>query len=139
MADITEKDLFDGMTRAIHAAFPTAHIYSEDVEQNLTDGDFTCALLSTTRTVTPMGGERLQILCNVTCYPADGQDGCLAVSPLLSRALAEIQLINGQEIYGLDVQTSITDGVLQASVRYRADVRAAEETNPMQEFNIGGL
>ena len=50
MAEINFNQIYDGVTLALHRAFPNAHIHGGTVKQDLKDGDFNVLPITTNHT-----------------------------------------------------------------------------------------
>ena len=103
MAEINFNQVYDGVTLALHRAFPKAHIHGGVIKQDLKDGDFN--VLPITANHTEQMGTRAQHkpVFDVIYYPssAGGRTESLRVAHQLAYVLRTIQTPNGDKMHCL--------------------------------------
>ena len=96
MSEISFNSIFNGVTLALHAAFPApARIYGDEVKQDLKPGDF--------NVVMPGAGHNLELTrrykrtptLDVIYYPKHGKAECYDVADRLTAVLESITTPEG--------------------------------------------
>lgn len=137
MAEIRFNSVFDGVTLALHAAFPPpAKIHGGDVQQGLTPGDFTVVIPAASQ-VPQLGMRyRREITVDVIYYPRKGDAECLAIADRLTQALEIITTPAGDQLRGRDLRFERVDGVLHALVEYPHYVYKERQETPMEDLTL---
>ena len=119
MAEISFNSVFDGVTLALHAAFPPpVKIHGGDVQQGLTPR------------------YRREITVDVIYYPRKGDAECLAIADRLTQALEIITTPAGDQLRGRDLRFERVDGVLHALVEYPHYVYKERQEIPMEDLTL---
>lgn len=138
MAEIDYKQVFDGVTLALHNAFPKAHIHGGIVKQNLHNGDFNVLPIAANHA--EQMGVRAQRKCafDVIYYQSDngGREESLKVAHRLAYALRTIQTPNCDKVHCLSFETTIDDDVLHCLVGYPHFVYAADSADSMEKIEL---
>lgn len=130
MAEISTNLILDGITLALRAAFPNAHIESNAVKQGLSPPAFIVLLVSAEIAAYPMQRQRRSPRFDVLYFPAEGREDCYDVADTLHETLEVITLSSGDALRGTDMSFEVTDGVLHFLVSYNHfTYRPVEETN----------
>lgn len=120
MAELSYNGIFDGVTLALHRAFPTVQIHGRTVKQDLHPGDFN--VLPITPQHSGQMGIRASrsITFDVIYYPTEngGREECLDKANLLPQVLGTITTPLGDKVHGTGFETTIEDDVLHCIVRY---------------------
>ena len=119
MSEISFNSIFDGVTLALHAAFPApARIYGDEVKQDLKPGDF--------NVVMPGAGHNLELTrrykrtptLDVIYYPKHGKAECYDVADRLTAVLESITTPEGDVVHATSCEWTVTGGVLHVLVGY---------------------
>ena len=120
MAELSYNGIFDGVTLALHRAFPAVQIHGRTVKQDLHPGDFN--VLPITPQHSGQMGIRASrsITFDVIYYPTEngGREECLEKANLLPQVLGTITTPLGDKVHGTGFETTIEDNVLHRIVRY---------------------
>ena len=137
MSEISFNSIFDGVTLALHAAFPApARIYGDEVKQDLKPGDF--------NVVMPGAGHNLELTrrykrtptLDVIYYPKHGKAECYDVADRLTAVLESITTPEGDVVHATSCEWTITGGVLHVLVTYDHFVRVPQEHIMMETLKI---
>lgn len=138
MAEINFNQVYDGVTLALHRAFPKARIHGGVIKQDLKDGDFN--VLPITANHTEQMGTRAQHkpVFDVIYYPsrAGGRTESLRVAHQLAYVLRTIQTPNGDKVHCLTFDPTIEDDALHCLVGYPHFVYVPEPADPMENLKI---
>ena len=138
MAKINFNQIFDGITRALHQAFPEANIHGGVVEQDLQNGDFNVVPITTSHL--EQMGKRAQNkpLFDVIYYPTDsgGYTESLRVAHQLAFLLRSIKTPNGDTVHCLSFDTTVEVDALHCTVSYPYFIYTSDVTDPMESLNI---
>ena len=118
MAEINFNQIYDGVTLALHRAFPNAHIHGGTVKQDLKDGDFNVLPITTNHTEQMGTRSQQKPVFDVIYYPskAGGRTESLRVAHQLAYVLRTIQTPNGDKVHCLTFDTTIEDDALHCLV-----------------------
>lgn len=137
MTECRISDLYDGLTRAVHNAFPNANVYETFPEQGLLPGDFCCELVSAAMVHPTRNWNSTQTTAvfEVVYVPAETVMRDIGVADTLLPALAEITLDSGAVVRGTGIETAYTDdAVLRTVVQYGILTRACVPETKMQSL-----
>lgn len=120
MAEINYNSIFDGVTLALHRAFPTVQIHGTAVKQDLHPGDFNVLPIKPHHSGQMGTRAQRSLTFDVIYYPTDegGREECLAKAHLLPQILATISTPQGDKVHGTGFDTNIEDDVLHCIVNY---------------------
>ena len=112
MSEISFNSIRDGVSLALHTAFPApAEIHGGNVKQGLKAGDF--------NVVMPGAGHRLEVgrwykrtpTVDVIYYPRKDSAECYAVADKLTAVLESITTPEGIVVHATNCTWSVTDGI----------------------------
>ena len=112
MSEISFKSIFDGVSLALHAAFPAVQVHGGNVKQGLNPGDL--------NVVMPSAGQSRQVgerflrtpTLDVIYYPKVGTAECCEMADQLIMLLRDIATPEGDLIHCTNSEWSIEEGVL---------------------------
>lgn len=118
--EISFNQIFDGVTLALHEAFPEAQIHGEIVRQGLEAGDFNVQLVSMSEAVQLGSRAERSITFDVIYFPAgnDGIETCMDVLHRLPNVLSTITTPNGDKVHCLKLDGSMKEDILHCIVSY---------------------
>ena len=137
MSEISFNGIFDGVTLALHAAFPApVRVHGDEVKQNLQPGDF--------NVVMPGAGHSLELTrrykrtpaLDVIYYPKRGRAECYDVADKLTAVLESITTPEGDVVHATNCEWTVTGGVLHVLVTYDHFVRIPQEHIMMETLKI---
>ena len=138
MAELSYNGIFDGVTLALHRAFPAVQIHGRTVKQDLHPGDFN--VLPITPQHSGQMGIRASrsITFDVIYYPTEngGREECLDKANLLPQVLGTITTPLGDKLHGTGFDTNIEDGVLHCIVRYPHFVYTPADGDAMETIKM---
>lgn len=138
MAELSYNGIFDGVTLALHRAFPTVQIHGRTVKQDLHPGDFN--VLPITPQHSGQMGIRASrsITFDVIYYPTEngGREECLDKANLLPQVLGTITTPLGDKVHGTGFETTIEDNVLHCIVRYPHFVYTPADGDAMETIKM---
>lgn len=136
MAEISYNSVFDAVTLALHAAFPSAKIHGGELQQGLTPGDFTVVLPSAGQTPQVGARRRREVTVDVIYYPRRGDAECCGVADRLAEALEIVTTPAGDQLRGRDLRFQRVDGVLHALVEFPHYVYKERQETPMEDLAL---
>lgn len=119
MSEISFNSILDGVSLALHAAFPApAQIHGGDVKQGLKAGDF--------NVVMPGAGHGQEVgqrykrtpTVDVIYYPRKDNAECYDVADQLTAVLESITTPEGDVVHATSCTWNVTDGVLHVLLNY---------------------
>lgn len=137
MSEIGFNSIRDGVSLALHAAFPApAQIHGGDVKQGLKAGDF--------NVVMPGAGHRQEVgqrykrtpTVDVIYYPRKDNAECYDVADQLTAVLESITTPEGHIVHAASCTWNVTDGVLHVLLTYDHFVYRPREEVMMGELKI---
>ena len=139
--EISFNQIFDGVTLALHEAFPAAQIHGDIVRQGLKPGDFNVQLVSASEAGQFGSRAERNITFDVIFFPPenDGLETCMDVIHRLPSVLSTITTPNGDKVHCLKLDGSMKEDVLHCIVSYPhfvyspADGDAMESVTTVQE------
>lgn len=138
MAEISFNQIFDGISLALHTAFPLVLIHGGTVKQDLHPGDFN--VLPLTPNQTAQMGSRFQrmITFDVIYYPTDagGRAECLGIADQLPGVLDTITTPNGDKVHCYKFESNIEDDALHCIVSYKHFAHIETGGDPMETLSI---
>ncbi len=137
MSEIDTSTILDGLTRLLHTHYPESHIFSDEVTQGLSKGDFIVVLVNASQTQNSVGKQyRQHALYDVIYFPKNGKPGAYAVGDRLLTLLGLLDLPNGCKIRGNNMSYKFVDGVLHFSVSYSHNIRIQDEQINMEQLTF---
>lgn len=136
MAEINLNSIFDGVSLALHAAFPTSQVHGGEVKQGLKPGDFNVRIPGAGHAKEVGHRYRRTPMVNVIYYPASGEVDCYDKAHQMAQALWSIKTPEGDIIHASSCEWKLTDGVLHVFLRYDHFVRVPQEQTLMETLKI---
>lgn len=138
MAEINYNQIYDGVTLALHRAFPKAMIHGGAVKQDMQAGDYNVLPITTSHTAQMGTRAQRKAMFDVVYYPSDagGRAECLQRAHSLPGVLGTIQTPNGDKLHCLSFEHTIEDDVLHCIVGYSHFVHELNAADPMDNLKI---
>lgn len=138
MAEINYNQIYDGVTLALHRAFPKARIHGGTVKQDLRDGDYNVLPISTSHTAQMGTRAQRKALFDVIYYAsnAGGRAECLQKAHSLPGVLGTITTPGGDKLHCLSFEHTIEDNILHCIVGYPHFVYEPTDADPMENLKI---
>lgn len=137
MSEITFNSIYDGVSLALHAAFPDAQVHGGEVKQGLTPGDFNVIMPSMPHSKKVGQRWRRTPLLDVIYYPKSNYTAeCYDAAHQLTQVLADITTPEGDVIHASTCECTVTDGVLHVSLQYPHCVYIPNEQDVMETLQI---
>ena len=138
MAEIDFNQVYDGVTLALHRAFPKAHIHGGTVKQDLKDGDFNVLPITVNHTEQMGTRAKRKSVFDVIYYPSEtgGRTESLLIAHQLAFILRTIETPNGDRAHCLNFDTTIEDDALHCLVGYSHFVYAQNADDSMENITI---
>ena len=119
MSEISFNSIFDGVTLALHAAFPApTQIHGGSVEQGLNPGDFNVVMSGAGHAQEVGRRYKRTPAVDVIYYPQEGDSECYDVADQLTSVLESITTPKGDVVHSTSCSWTVTDGVLHVLVEY---------------------
>lgn len=135
---MTVKHLIDAIAEALFQEFGSNYeIYTEKVEQGLTEPCFLIRCLNPTKNVYLYRCYRRTNQFSIQYFPSTTEaiDECHSVLERLFECLEDVMLF-GMPIHGMNLNGEITDGILTFTVNYDGFVLKTEEEYIMEDLDI---
>ena len=135
---MTIKELLDAIAEALFQEFGSGYeIYSEKVEQGLTEPCFMIRCLNPTknRHLGLLYKRTNQISIQYIPSTDEIHDECNSVMERLFDCLKSVNL-SGRFVHGTDIQGQVTDDVLNVTVNYDCFVLEGEDKFNMEDLEI---
>ena len=136
--EIDFNQIYDGVTLALHRAFPTVQVHGRTVKQDLHPGDFNVLPISTSETA--QIGTRAQrgITFDVIYYPPDtgSREACLDMLHELPGVIGTITTPNGDKLHCLKFDGNIEEDALHCIVAYPHFVYTQPTGDAMETLTI---
>lgn len=137
MSEISFGSILDGVSLALHAAFPPpVQIHGGDVEQGISPGDFNVVMAGGVHAQELGQRYKRTPVVDVLYYPHEGKSECYAVAEKLTAVLESIVTPEGDTVHASSCEWNITDGVLHMLVSYRHFAYRHVEEIAMGELKI---
>lgn len=118
MSEISFNSIFDGVSLALHTAFPDRQIHGGRVEQGLMPGDFNVILPGAGLTREVGQRQRRSPTVDVIYYPKGGAAECYDIADQLVPVLESITTPEGDLIHATSCDWNWTDDVLHMILTY---------------------
>lgn len=135
MSEVNFSSIYDGVSLALHAAFPAAHVHGGNVKQGLRPGDFNVVMPGAGHTKEVGQRYRRTPTVDVIYYAKAGEAECYDMAHRLSFILESIATPEGDIIHATSCEWTLAEDVLHVLLHYDHFVRPAL---PEQE-NMGTL
>ncbi len=137
MSEIGFNSIFDGVTLALHTAFPApARVHGDEVKQGLKPGDFNVTMPSAGHSLELTRRYKRTPILDVIYYPKCGKAECYDVADKLTSVLESITTPAGDVIHATSCEWTVTDGVLHVLVGYDHFVYKTREEILMETLKI---
>ncbi len=138
MAEISYNSIFDGVTLALHRAFPTVQIHGGTVKQDLHPGDFNVLPITSQHSGQMGSRANRSITFDVIYYATEGggREDCLEKADLLPETIGTITTPQGDKVHGTGFESTIEDGVLHCIVRYPHFVHKQSTGDDMEKLKM---
>lgn len=136
MSEISFNSIYDGVSLALHAAFPDRQVHGGNVKQGLKPGDFNMMMPGAGHT--KKVGQRFMRtpVVDVIYYPKNGVAECYDIAQQLTILLGNITTPEGDTIHGIEITCQVTDDVLHVLVRYDHHIYIPQEQDFMETLTI---
>lgn len=136
MAEVNFNSIYDGVSLALHAAFPAAQVHGGNVKQGLKPGDF--------NVIMPGAGHAKEVglrykrtpTVDVIYYPKAGDAECYGMAHRLSFVLGSITTPEGDIIHATGCEWTLAEDVLHVLLSYDHFVRVPLEQENMETLKI---
>lgn len=139
MSEISFSSIYDGVSLALHAAFPAVQVHGGNVKQGLSPGDLNVVMPSAASSK-QMGQRYLRTpTLDVIYYPQDDKAitaDCCAMAELLTAALQDITTPEGDLIHCTSCEWTIEEDVLHVVVSYDHHVYTPIEETLMETLQV---
>lgn len=137
MSEISFNSIFDGVSLAVHAAFPApVQVHGGEVKQGLKPGDFNVTMPAASHAQEVGPRYRRSPTLDVIYYPKRDIAECYAVADRLTAALESITTPEGDVVHATSCEWTVTGGVLHVLVTYDHFVRVPQEHIMMETLKI---
>lgn len=138
MAEIDFNQIYDGVTLALHRAFPDSRIHGDTVDQGLTYGDFNVLPITASHTAGMGTRAARKAVFDVIYYPSEegGREECLRIAGVLPGALGTVQIASGDKLHCLSFESTIEDDALHCIIGYPHFVYEPNVGDPMENLNF---
>lgn len=138
MSEINFNSIYDGVSLALHAAFPDRQVHGGDVKQGLKPGDL--------NVVMPGAGHAKQVgqryrrtpTVDVIYYPKSSPCSaeCNDMADKLTHVLGSIQTPQGDIIHATSCEWRVDEGVLHILLEYDHHIYIPQVQEPMETLEI---
>lgn len=137
MSEISFNSIRDGVSLALHAAFPApAQIHGGDVKQGLKAGDFNVVMPAAGHKQEAGQRYRRTPTVDVIYYPRKDAAECYDVADQLTNLLESITTPEGDVVHAASCTWNVIDGVLHVLLAYDHFVYRPREEVTMGELKI---
>lgn len=136
MAEINFNSIRDGVSLALHAAFPTCKVHGGNVKQGLKPGDFNVVMPSAGHTKEVGQRYRRTPVVDVIYYPTAGAADCYEKAHQLTTLLGSITTPEGDIIHATSCEWQVDNDVLHVLLRYDHFARVPVEQVLMETLTI---
>lgn len=136
MAKISYKSIFNGVTLALHRAFPSAKIHGESVKQDLRPGDFIVLPITPIHSGQMGSRAKRSITFDVIYFPTEngGREECLEKAHELPFVLGTITTPEGDTLHGTNFEINIEDDILHFIVSFTHFIYEPSDGNKMESI-----
>lgn len=138
MSNINFNSIYDGVTLALHAAFPKSKVHGGDVRQDLSSGDFNVVMPGADHTKEVGHRYRRTPSLDVLYYPKARPCAaeCYDVAHRLMNVLGSITTPEGDTIHASSLKWQMQDNVLHVLVEYAHCVYIPQVQEAMDTLKI---
>lgn len=138
MAEISYNSIFDGVTLALHRAFPSVQIHGRTVKQDLHPGDFNVLPITPQHSGQMGSRAKRSLTFDVIYYPTEGggREECLEKAHALPQVIGTITTPEGDKVHGTGFECNIEDDVLHCIVSYPHFVYTPADGDAMETLKL---
>lgn len=137
MSELSFNSIFDGVSLAVHAAFPEpVQVHGGGVKQGLQPGDFNVIMPAASHSQEVGSRYRRSPTLDVIYYPKQDKAECYAVADQLTAVLGSITTPEGDVVHATNCEWTVTDDVLHVLVTYDHFVYVPQEHTMMETLKI---
>lgn len=137
MSELNFNRIFDGVSMALHHAFPDRQVHGGAVKQGLAPGDFNVVMPGAAQNREVGHRFKRSPVVDVIYYPKDGNADCYDMAHKLSGVLESIQTPQGDIIHAVSCEWEASGGVLHMLLQYDHFVYAPQQDEvPMDHLQI---
>ena len=136
MSEINFNSIFDGVSLALHAAFPASKVHGGNVKQGLSPGDFNVVLLSAGHTKEVGQRYKRTPVVDVIYYLAGGEVDCYDKADKLTQLLGSIKTPQGDTIHAASCEWQVDGDVLHVFLRYDHSIFIVQTHDLMETLHI---
>lgn len=136
MSEINFNSIFDGVSLALHAAFPASKVHGGNVKQGLSPGDFNVVLLSAGHTKEVGQRYKRTPVVDVIYYPAGGEVDCYDKADAITQLLGSIKTPQGDTIHAASCEWQVDGDVLHVFLRYDHSIFIVQTQTLMETLHI---
>ena len=136
MSELNFNSIYDGVSMALHNAFPDRHVHGGSVAQGLVLGDFNVVMPSAAQTREVGHRFKRSLVVDVIYYPKDGNTDCYDMAHQLSGVLQSIQTPQGDIIHATSCEWEASGGVLHMLLEYDHFIYVPQEEALMDHLHI---
>lgn len=138
MSEINFNSIYDGVSLALHAAFPDRQVHGGEVKQGLKPGDFNVIMPGAVQTKQVGQRYRRTPTADVIYYPKGDpcEAECHDMADSLTRILGSIQTSQGDIIHATSCEWRVEDGVLHVLLAYDHHIYIQQVREPMETLEM---
>lgn len=136
MSEISFNSIFDGVSLALHAAFPASKVYGGNVKQGLSPGDFNVVLLNAGHSKEVGQRYKRTPVVDVIYYPAGGLADCYDKADRLTQLLGSIKTPQGDTVHTASTSWQMDENVLHVFLRYDHSIFIVQTHETMETLHI---
>lgn len=138
MAELDYNQIYDGVSLALHRAFPAVQVHGGTVKQDLQPGDFNVLPITTSENAQISTRAQRSIVFDVIYYPPDtgSREDCLDMQHRLPGVIGTITTPNGDKVHCLKFEGNITDDTLHCVVSYPHFVYTIPDSDVMETLTL---
>lgn len=136
MSEINFNSIFDGVSLALHAAFPASKVHGGNVKQGLSPGDFNVVLLSAGHTKEVGQRYKRTPVVDVIYYPVGGEVDCYDKADAITQLLGSIKTPQGDTIHAASCEWQVDGDVLHVFLRYDHSIFIVQTQTLMETLHI---
>ena len=138
MGAVDYNQIFDGISLALHNAYPTAMVHGGTVKQDLNPGDFNVVPITASESAQIGTRSRRSVTFDVIYYPPEigSREACLEKQHELPDVIGTITTPNGDIIHCLQFDATIEEDAMHCIVSYPHFVYRPTGGDVMDEYVI---
>lgn len=138
MSEINFNSIYDGVSLALHAAFPDRQVHGGEVRQGLKPGDLNVVMPGAAHAKQVGQRYRRTPTVDVLYYPKSNPcfAECNDMADKLTRVLGSIKTPQGDIIHASACDWRVDDGVLHILLEYDHHIYIPQMQEPMETLDI---